>query len=980
MPLSPSFYSSCSDFTRSRDASPISTSSGFTTHYPSTLSLFNGNSYSSLSSLPPPIPQHTRRMTPIRRTHTTHLDLASRRPVFFETRPLRNLTVLSTPSPSLTRSPSPIGSDRSTPVRRIFPQTGAAVDLDELHAKDEAPVVFDANLTFVLGTKGKMKHRVTPVPAYLDEGTTSNCLSNKIADFLKRTDHVMDEWKRLGHKESSSDAYDPHSIRRNAEDRRIIGRSRSATNILIKGFQLFSRSGSARSSVARDASECTEAEADELTELTADLAEEHSTSTLATERLDAETSERMRIERELIEVQTKNKLLQDTSEQLELELLYAKSDLNGISEEDEEGDGDGGVYKQRYERVRKELEFTKKRLQQQHEDDLEQLVALKKQLEKKLTDAYEEVEEQRQVVGQWKRKVQKVNGETNDLRLLLEEQSARNNMLEKKQRKFDSETQSLQDELRQERTAKDRLAREKETTIAEKFTLEANLADVRLELDLKEDKLQALKRELDELTYGGKTEEEVTILRKQKIDCERRLHDQEEELDELAGQVQLLEQAKLRLEMTLESQRKEGKREAQQRDDELEEVRCNAQKKVKALEAQLENEHEERTILLREKHELERRLTALAEADRNDRAGDEALLNKLKRDLKRTKVLLRDTQSQLERLKSDGPGKALVRQLRNQIEDLECARSIALKSKQSLETDLVETQTMLEDANRLKSEAEEKSNSVLRERSDLQAQLEENEEELAEVMKKYKAAVQQMSLDQMTLQEQVSLVSELESERNHLRDQLSELASKLESVETMGEASSNLHVKRMELKTKELESKLELEQTTRSRLEVQINRLKEAVDKLQTEIANSRTKEQLGQEQIRKLQKNLRELKEECNQSASKEADFLQKRKDLEKRCELAETETAAAKADLRLALKRIEDLQSAIQGELEDSPSEQTDSEQDSYTSDESVSTFLSNSKLHNAVKSDRNSIQIDSRRSSTSSSMHGGKDYSYA
>lgn len=98
---------------------------------------------------------------------------------------------------------------------------------------------------------------------------------------------------------------------------------------------------------------------------------------------------------------------------------------------------------------------------------------------------------------------------------------------------------------------------------------------------MKHDKLQALQRELDELTYGGKTEEEVTILRKQKIDCERRLHDQDEELDELAGQVQLLEQAKLRLEMTLESQRKEGKKEAQQRDEELEEVRCNAQKKVK---------------------------------------------------------------------------------------------------------------------------------------------------------------------------------------------------------------------------------------------------------------------------------------------------------------------------------------------------------------------------------------------------------------
>lgn len=90
-----------------------------------------------------------------------------------------------------------------------------------------------------------------------------------------------------------------------------------------------------------------------------------------------------------------------------------------------------------------------------------------------------------------------------------------------------------------------------------------------------------MQRDLDELTYGGKTEEEVTILRKQKIDCERRLHDQDEELDELAGQVQLLEQAKLKLEMSLEQQRKTSKKDAQQHEEELEEVRCNAQKKVK---------------------------------------------------------------------------------------------------------------------------------------------------------------------------------------------------------------------------------------------------------------------------------------------------------------------------------------------------------------------------------------------------------------
>lgn len=71
-------------------------------------------------------------------------------------------------------------------------------------------------------------------------------------------------------------------------------------------------------------------------------------------------------------------------------------------------------------------------------------MGLKKQLEKKLADAYEEVEEQRQVVGQWKRKVQKMTNEMNDLRMLLEEQNSRNNLLEKRQRKFDVECQSLQ--------------------------------------------------------------------------------------------------------------------------------------------------------------------------------------------------------------------------------------------------------------------------------------------------------------------------------------------------------------------------------------------------------------------------------------------------------------------------------------------------------------------------------------------------------
>ena len=80
------------------------------------------------------------------------------------------------------------------------------------------------------------------------------------------------------------------------------------------------------------------------------------------------------------------------------------------------------------------------------------------------------------MVAQWKRKHQKMSNEMNDLRMLLEEQNARNNILEKKQRKFDSECAAIKDAVRTEKLAKEKLAQEKEMLIAEKFTLEQSLA------------------------------------------------------------------------------------------------------------------------------------------------------------------------------------------------------------------------------------------------------------------------------------------------------------------------------------------------------------------------------------------------------------------------------------------------------------------------------------------------------------------------
>lgn len=87
-----------------------------------------------------------------------------------------------------------------------------------------------------------------------------------------------------------------------------------------------------------------------------------------------------------------------------------------------------------------------------------------------------------------------------------------------------------------------------------------------------------------------------------------------------------------------------------------------------ALESQLESEHEERTLLVREKHELERQLLSMAQHAAH--AVDDDTIQKLKRDLKRTKALLRDAHAQLERSRQETPSKVLLRQLKNQVRSI----------------------------------------------------------------------------------------------------------------------------------------------------------------------------------------------------------------------------------------------------------------------------------------------------------------------
>eukprot|EP00094_Tigriopus_californicus_P002506 TCALIF_02423-PA protein Name:"Similar to MYO18A Unconventional myosin-XVIIIa (Homo sapiens)" AED:0.14 eAED:0.20 QI:0/0.4/0.5/0.66/1/1/6/0/511 len=448
---------------------------------------------------------------------------------------------------------------------------------------------------------------------------------------------------------------------------------------------------------------------------------------------------------------------------------------------------------------------------------------------------------------------------------------------------------------------------------------------MKLDLDYKDEKISALSKELEDLHSGGTTDEE------------------EEELDDMAGQVQMLEQAKIKLEMSMAALKKDHRREISSKEDELEDARNAAMKKVKALEQQLESEHEERIGFVREKHELETKIINLQ--DLASRSTDEDVVAKLKKDLKRTKALLKDAQYMLERSRNETSNKSLIRQLKNQLEDAEFARISAIKAKQNTDLELSDVQQQLDDVMRSKSDVEDKLFRIGREKADLATQLEDNDSELSEVMKKYKASVGQLSVDQITIHEQANAISDLEEERNQLKEQLAEFTAKVQSME--GENVSTAQHHRLELKIKELESKLDLEQTTRGRMETQINRLKEAIEKINIECDQLRGKEHSAQELVRKLQRQLRDLKEEFTNLQAKETEVNSKKNELEKMLELAEAETVTAKNDLKLAMKRIEDLQTAMNGEI-DSDSDSILSDGDSDSSDDDVSNIFDRRASH--------------------------------
>uniref|UniRef100_A0A8C9N0T6 Myosin XVIIIA n=1 Tax=Serinus canaria TaxID=9135 RepID=A0A8C9N0T6_SERCA len=706
-----------------------------------------------------------------------------------------------------------------------------------------------------------------------------------------------------------------------------------------------------------------------ITELTSELTDERNTGESASQLLDAETAERLRAEKEMKDLQAKYDALKKQMESMEMEVMEARliraAELNGELDDDDSG----GEWRLKYERAVREIDFTKKRLQQELEDKLEVEQQGKRQLERKLADLQADSEESQRALQQLKKKCQRLAAELQDTKLHLEGQQGRNHDLEKKQRRFDSELSQAHEEAQRERLQREKLSREKDVLVAEVFGLKQLLEDRDSDIAGLTQKAEALEAELQDISsQESKDEASLAKVKKQLRDLEAKVKDQEEELDEQAGTIQMLEQAKLRLEMEMERLRQTHAKEVESRDEEVEEIRQSCQKKLKQMEVQLEEEYEDKQKVLREKRELESKLSAVSE-QANQR--DFETEKRLRRDLKRTKALLADAQIMLDHLKNNAPSKREITQLKNQLEESEFTCAAAVKARKSMEVEIEDLHLQIDDLSKAKAALEEQLSRLQREKNEVQSRLEEDQEDMNELMKKHKAAVAQASRDLAQMNDLQAQLEEVSKEKQELQEKLQGLQSQLEFLEqSMVDKSL---VSRQEAKIRELETRLEFERTQVKRLESLATRLKENMEKLTEERDQRAAAENREKEQNKRLQRQLRDVKEEMGELAKKEAEASRKKHELEMDLESLEAANQSLQSDLKLAFKRIGDLQAAIEDEMESDSNEDLinsdgDSDVDSELEErvDGVKSWLSKNKGSSKALSDDGSLKGSSPTSS--------------
>ncbi|CAG9533454.1 unnamed protein product [Cercopithifilaria johnstoni] len=512
-------------------------------------------------------------------------------------------------------------------------------------------------------------------------------------------------------------------------------------------------------------------------------------------------------------------------------------------------------------------------------------------------------------------RAQKAMQQLKDVENELRDLRAKNDALERNYKNFDVDLKAVKDNSEKEKKERIKAEREREEAISNSERRFTELQNLKAENGELRQSVAKLRKELEELSEvkEGSTESEFSSLHKAKHSLEMKCAEQEEELNELTDRMKQLEQTITRLEMAAERGRTERLRDLEAKDNEIDELRSQYQRRARAFEEQVADLQDTNSSLVKQNRMLEGRTRDMD----NYSVSFEASSGHYKRDLRKALALLRDTQRVLARERENSLNQSMICQLQEQLMDAEAAKLSALRGRHSLESELSEVRAQLEAALTAKNSAEDRALVLFKEKSSALALVEEQDEQVRNLLKKYKAAVQQSAVDSIKIADQFEQMADMEKDKEKLREQLNDVSSALEYHQQHSVEKHKLLL--AEQRIRDLEAKLELEISQKLRLEALMIKANDEVESLKDQIQELNSLREKDFSVNRKTRKDISTLQEQLEDLRKREMDLVHKCKQVAMEHEKMELEKQTLIKDLQCAEKRIDDLRKALSKDISD-------------------------------------------------------------
>ncbi|NXK92676.1 MY18B protein, partial [Formicarius rufipectus] len=643
-----------------------------------------------------------------------------------------------------------------------------------------------------------------------------------------------------------------------------------------------------------------------IIDLTTELSDEQHKSDATCQALDAERAERLRGARELQELQSKHDQVQKKLESVEKQLEEAQQ-LVQLREMKITGSGGEDEWQGRVDCAQTGIVFLRKRLVQL-EERLQAELGTRTGLEQKATQAA--CSAARQVSQRLRRRCGRLSCELEDARVLAETQQSRSHELDKRQKKFDLQLAQALGQSAFEKSLREKLSQENTSIRWEMGKLQQSLEKKEAEVASLAQRVALLDSRVQELsTPSAMDSSTVPALKKQLWDLEGSAAEQRKELERQTAAVDHLEQLHERLELEIERMKQIHQKELEDKDEELEDVQQSCQKRLRQLEMQLEQEYEEKQKVLHEKQDLEGLIGTLCEQIGHR---DFDVEKRLRRDLRRTRALLADLQLLVAAPGQPSANTQELELLRRQLEESEAKCAEAQRNQQTAALELENLQRELETLSKNKTLVDEQLFQLQHERADLLKRIEEDQEDLNELMEKHKALIAQSATDIAQIRELQTQVEDVKKEKQSLQEKLQ--AAQARAAQLEQSPAERSIVSRQEARIRDLESQLDFQAVQMKRFEVLVLRLRDSIIKMGEELEKAAESEAREKENTRYYQRRMEEMKADMDELVQRELESSRRRVELEQQlAELAEVRQAL-QADLGTSIRRIADLQVALE------------------------------------------------------------------